>query len=200
MIELKLNIDDEIMNFNIPQSWDEVTVEQFSNIYKVKQGLNDIEKTVALTSALTKIDEEFLYLMTPEQFKNISDCLSFMNEEVKQKQVESIQVGDETFYLKSDYDSLNLGEIASIEMLMESSSAGLLDVMPELLCIFLRKKKENGKLENFRNEHMERAEKFKAVKISDVNKLFLFFSSGKKASTATMKPSLVKRKPVKKKK
>jgi hypothetical protein len=51
--------------------------------------------------------------------------------------------------------------------------------MAKLLCIFLRKKKENGKLESFKNSFMEREELFENVMISDVNNLFLFFLDGK---------------------
>jgi hypothetical protein len=63
--------------------------------------------------------------------------------------------------------------------------------MPEMLCIFLRKK-DGDKLESFKKGFMERAEAFKQVSIADVNDIFLFFSDGGNSSTNNMKESLEK--------
>ena len=39
-----------------------------------------------------------------------------------------------------------------------------------------RKKKENGKLEAFKNDFLERAESLRTISISDIHNVFVFFS------------------------
>ena len=201
MIDLKLTLDETEMDFSIPENWEEVTVEQYAKLYSGTGETTTIERTVRFVNILTNINIDYLYQMSSDQFIEVTEVLGFMNEEVKEKQVDSIDIAGDTFFVKDDYDKMNVGEVASIEMLMKESTNGtMLDKFPELLCIFLRKKKENGKLESFRIHHMDRAEQFKSISISDVHKLLLFFSNGAKKFTSTMKPSLVSKKKKPKKK
>jgi hypothetical protein len=55
-------------------------------------------------------------------------------------------------------------------------------VMPQLLCIFLRKKKENGNLEKYKTTFMQRTEKFKTIKVDEINHIFSFFLTGRDLS------------------
>jgi hypothetical protein len=50
--------------------------------------------------------------------------------------------------------------------------------MDKLLCVFLRKKKENGKFETFTPEMMERVNVFNRAPISKVYNVFSFFLDG----------------------
>jgi hypothetical protein len=177
MIELKLTLDDEETIVNLPTSWDDVTVEQYSQIYKIPTNIGDFKKNVMVASILTGIDIELFWLMFEEDFLKIAEQLDFMTKKIEKESPEFILVEGEKFYLKKDFKKLNLGETASLETLIKESENQLLDLFPQMLCLFLRKKKENGKLENFREHHMERAEMFKKVKMSDVLELFLFFSN-----------------------
>ena len=54
--------------------------------------------------------------------------------------------------------------------------------MPQLLCIFLRKKKENGQLEKYKTSFMNRVEIFKKIKIDEINHIFNFFLTGRNLS------------------
>jgi hypothetical protein len=54
--------------------------------------------------------------------------------------------------------------------------------MAQLLCIFLRKKKENGKLEKYKTSFMGRQEIFKKIKIDEINHVFNFFLTGRASS------------------
>ena len=62
--------------------------------------------------------------------------------------------------------------------------------MDKLLCIFLRKKKENGNLEAFKSEFMERRWGFRDIKISKVFNVFNFFLNGGSSLLNNMNPSL----------
>lgn len=181
MIKIHLEIDGEANEFNLPESWSEVTVKKASQLSSMKnvEGKNELELSVSIISILTGIDEEIIYMMSQEQFLEVVEAIKFTKEEVTSEEKESILIEDEEYFLKKDFEKLNMGEIISIESLLKQSDGDLSKCMSKLLCIFLRKKKENGNLESFKNSFMEREELFDEVMITDVNNLFVFFSAGK---------------------
>jgi hypothetical protein len=191
MVTLNLEIEDEKMTFKIPSGWDEVSVETFSKIWKIyRENLTDIELTVEIVNILTGIDEDTLYMMSPDEFGQVTKIIEFTNKDVEGTEVESIIVNGEEYFLKKDFQKLTMGEVISLELLIEQSEGNMASKMAEMLCIFLRKKNENGKLESFKKSFMERAEIFKTVSIADVNDVFLFFSDGGNSSISNMKASL----------
>ena len=180
MVTLNLEIDDEMMTVNIPDSWSEVDVETFSKLWGFdRTNMTQLELDVAVVSILTGIDEDSLWLLRPDAWNKVVEIIEFATHVVKGEKVDSIIVDGEEYFLYKDYEKFNLGEIASIKLLASKAQNGnLASVFPELLCIFLRKKKENGKMEQFKKSFMERAESFKKVSIAYVNDLLLFFSDG----------------------
>lgn len=180
MVKLNLTIDEEVKEFEIPNSWNDVTIENFQGLSKLqKAGLNQLEFSVALVGLLTEIDSDTLDLMDLESFNEILKVLEFAKEPIEPTQKDSIVIDGIEYFIKKDFDKLNLGEMTTLNILSEKYKDNIDDCIPDMLCVFLRQKKENGKLEGFKNSFMERAEIFKAnVKISDVHQLFLFFSNG----------------------
>ncbi len=180
MIDIKLDADDELKEFQLPESWSEITVKQYSKILKLEENDNDIERTVNICSILTGIDEDTLYMMSTEQFTSLSHHLSFLSQPVPEVTKESIEINGDTYYLKNDFNQLNVAETMSIEQILKDNGNDFLKAMPQMLCLLLRKKKDNGKLEAFKPNMMNRAELFgNNISIGDVNQLFLFFSIGK---------------------
>lgn len=194
MVTLNLEIDDEQMTFHIPSEWKDVDVETFAKLYGFeRKDMTQMELDVAIVNILTGIEEDIIWQMRPEQWNKVMDIIDFANKDVVGEEVESIMVGEEEYFLYKDYEKFNLGEIASIKLLASKATDGnLASVFPQLLCIFLRKKKENGKLEGFKNEFMDRAESFKSVSILYVNNLMLFFSDGMTTSKANTNHSFHK--------
>jgi hypothetical protein len=179
MVKIELEIDEDVKEFTLPTSWEDVTVADFAKIYSNNyEEMTEIEQAVTVLSTLGDIDTDDIMMLTPDQFKMLSEYISFINQEVPTNQVESIKVGDDEYFLKNDFSKLTLGETISIELIVEQSNGNILQSFDKLLCIFLRKKKENGKLEAFKNEFMDRTEQFKTVKIMDVYHMFSNFSSG----------------------
>jgi hypothetical protein len=188
MIDIKINIDGEENNFTIPESWSEVTVDQSARLYSLdRENKNEIQLIVEVVNIFSSIDEEIIYMLTPDQFGQLVETIKFINTEIKSELSDSIKIGDEEYFLKKDFQSLTMGEIISIETIMKGYGDNLPGAMAKLLCIFLRKKKENGNLETFKNSFMEREEMFKNVIITDVNNIFLFFLDGSNSSDNNMK-------------
>lgn len=180
MINLELEIDEVLTKINIPTTWEEITVGQLESISQINmEGLNTLEQVVKIITTLTKADEDLIYMIPVEDFNLISEKLEFLKSEVKNTPADFVEVNGEQYWLKKDFDKLTMGESISIEALIEQSGGKLETALSKLLCIFLRKKKDNGKLETFKNSFIEREQMFKDIKVSDVYNLFVNFSNGR---------------------
>jgi hypothetical protein len=191
MVKLELEIDDIMTEYMIPENWDEVTVKQFCDLFATSdEGLNEIQKVVRIVSVFTNIKFDELMMMTPDDFQMISKVITFITKELEGENVESIEVDGEEFFLKQDFEKLTMGEILSIDTLLQQNENNLLKVMDKLLCIFLRKKNKSGNLESFRNEFMLRSEKFSTISITKVHNILSYFSNGGNLSPTNTRVSL----------
>lgn len=188
MINLIIELDGEEHNFNVPTGWNEVTVKTAAALSAVKKtDRTDIEVMVDIISLLANIDGELIYMLTSEQFNEVVEIVKFTTEEIKGEMADSVIINDEEYFLKKDFSQLTMGEIISIDTIIAQNENNIAPAMAKLLCIFLRKKKENGSIESFKNSFMERESLFEQVIISDVHNLFLFFSDGRNSSQSNMK-------------
>lgn len=181
MVEVNLTVDGVSKGFKVPTSWDEVTVGQAIELQELQSfDGTDIEKVVRMLKILAPlIDEEEIMMMSPEQFTQIVEVMKFLSTEVGGPEVlpDSIMVNGEEYFLKKDFDSLNMGEMISINLIMKENDGDITRALPRMMCILLRKK-VNGELESFRNSFMDRAEMFEDVIITDISNLLAFFLDG----------------------
>lgn len=182
MVDFNLTIDDELHKLQIPNSWDDVTVGMYEALASInREGITELQYSIELICALVGMDKELIYLMPVEEMPKITEHLQFASSPLEDTQVDSIVINNEEYFLKKEFDKLNLGEMTSLNILSDKYKDNVESALGEMLCIFLRKKKENGKLEAFRNEFMDRAEMFRDnVLIKDVHSLFVFFLNGDK--------------------
>lgn len=175
MIKLTINHKNEVLEFNIPNNWDDITVEKFQVLANSnKDGLSELEAIVQSISLLTDIPEDLLYKFSLDNFKLISSNFEFLNKEIKDDFKDKITINDETYYVKKDFKDLSLGESVSFDIILSKSEGNLMRCMDMLLTIFLRRK-INGELEEYDTKFSNRAELFKDIKIVDVYNLFGFF-------------------------
>lgn len=180
MIEINIDSDDEVKNYQFPTDWSEVSVEQFARLYSIDKNTHSgMFYTFEVLHQLTGIDREIIEQIDYEVFTKLINYLKFIYEPVVEKKIESIIVDGEEYFLHSEFNKFTAGEIISIETILQSSNNDYVKVMPELLCIFLRRKKENGNLEKYKTSFMSRIEKFKHIKIDEINHIFGFFLTGR---------------------
>lgn len=179
MVNLNLTIDDEVKEFNIPESWDEVNVEQFGKLFSFnREELTPIQLGVKTLNIFIGVDEETLMMLNYDDFINLINIVNFTNKDIETVKFESIDVNGDNYFIKDDFSQLTMGEVISIETLLQQSNGNLFNVMAKLLCVFLRKKKDNGKLESFKSEFLTREEIFKTLPISKIYGIFVFFLNG----------------------
>ena len=190
MIEVKINMDGYEATYNFPESWDEVTVKQFAELYKTKNpNNNDLLGAVNIISALAGIEQAVLLQMDIDDFKELSNKLTFITKEIPKTEVDYLELDGDKYYLYTEFNKYTTGEVITIETLMEGAQNDVNKIMADLLCLFLRKKDEDGKFEKFTTDMLRRKELFLGVPISNIYHIFLFFSLGKNTSTNNMKGS-----------
>lgn len=188
MIEVKIDTEDKEHIYQFPESWNEVKVIQFINLYrKQNSSSNELMGAVSLISALSDIPEELLLQMDINDFKNLSTKLTFIKDNVKKEDVEFIELNGEKYYLYQEFNKLTTGEVITIETILEGSEFDIHKVMADLLCLFLRKKDENGRFEKFSTEFFNRKEMFLQIPITQIYHIFGFFLPGVSSSESNTK-------------
>jgi len=181
MKNLRLEIDDEVMDVNIPENFSEITVDKFSKLYlSFNQDDHELTKSIKMVAMFLDLPIDTVKLFPEKKFLEICEILSFISKtEITTPPKDSIVINGQEFWTKKDFNNITVGEKYSIQILLEQHDNNLYACMAKVLCIFLRKRKENGKLEAFKNEHMDRAGMFGQISIEDVYLLFSFFLPGK---------------------
>ena len=195
MVKLNLEIDGENKTYDIPTQWDDVSVAKFMEIVKLdeKKDINDLEKVMELMNILAQIPKDEVELLPVESFMEIQNNFSFVKNDVDKKAKESIVIDGEEFFVKNDFNDLTMGESITIETLLKDVDNPMF-ILDKLLCLFLRKKKENGKLESFKTTFLtDRIETFKKAPITSVYNNLIFFSNGENILENNMKDFLVEK-------
>lgn len=183
MIDINIELDDELKTYQFPTSWSEVTVEQFCNLYTINKDIHTgMFYTFEVIHKLTGIDREIIEQIDYHSFTELVKILKFVYEPVENKMSESVIVDGEEYFLYNEFNKYTAGEIISLETILQSANNEFVKVMPQLLCIFLRRKTIDDKLEKYNTSFMGRADKFKNIKIDEINHIFNFFLTGRPSS------------------
>jgi len=188
MIDLNIELDEETKTYKLPTSWADVTVEQFMEIHKIDSELKEVDMMIELLKVLSGVDKEVSKQMGYTEFTELILNFEFLKTEVPAGKKDFIIIEGEEYFIKKDFSKILMGEIISIDTLMDGGD--VTPVIPEILCIFLRKKTSKGNLEQFKNSMMDRVDMFKQISIEDVHNVFFYFSGGKNILTKDMKDSL----------
>jgi hypothetical protein len=195
MVKLNLEIDGENKTYDIPTQWDDVTVDKFIEIVKLdeKKHINDLEKVMELMNILTTIPKDDVELLPVESFMEIQNNFSFVKTDVDKKMKDSIVIDGEEYFVKNDFNDLTMGESITIETLLKEADNPMY-ILDKMLCLFLRKKKENGKLESFKTTFLtDRIDIFRKAPITEVYNNLIFFSNGVDILENNMKDFLVEK-------
>ena len=195
MVKLNLEIDGENKTYDIPTQWDDVTVDKFIEIVKLdeKKHINDLEKVMELMNILTTIPKDDVELLPVESFMEIQNNFSFVKTDVDKKMKDSIVIDGEEYFVKNDFNDLTMGESITIETLLKEADNPMY-ILDKMLCLFLRKKKENGKLESFKTTFLtDRIDIFRNAPITEVYNNLIFFSNGVDILENSMKDFLVEK-------
>jgi len=194
MIDLKLNIDDETKEYTIPETWSEVTVGDYMRFAAIDhKGKTELQLLSEIISAFSGIAPQHVELLQWEDFEMLIEKMEFVQKPMPNVTLkDSIMVGDQEYWLKKDFNQINVAERISIAMIISKNGERIDKSMDELLCVFLRQKDETGKMEPYTSALKVRTKEFRTIPIMEVHNLFLFFSTGTNIFDKTMKGSSAK--------
>lgn len=190
MVEVNIEIEGLNKTYNIPTSWDEVSVRQFNQLYRFKnENSNELLGVVNLISAISDIDTSILLQMDIDDFKSLTSQVEFVTTEVPKVEVDYLEVNGDKYYLYTDFNKLTTGEVITLETILESSNFDIHKVMTDLLCLFLRKKDSEGRFEKFTTDMLKRKDMFLELPVSQIYHVFGFFLGGRNTSKNNTKDS-----------
>jgi len=182
MIDIKIDLEEDgVIEGTLPENWDEVKVSDYEKIFEVDLSeLSAVYQYLHIISSLTGIDKEIILQLPLDEFKNLISKIEFINSEVPKDECEFVEINGEKYYMYNNYSSFNAGEIISIDTILTQNKNNFNKCLSDLLCVFLRKKKDNGKYEKFSTLFFERKSEFQTLPLKQVYHLLTFFLSGRK--------------------
>lgn len=183
MIQINVELDEDIKSYSFPTTWDDLTVEQYSNLYSIDRTVHTgMFFTFEVLHKLTGIDRDIIEQIDYKDFVQLVKGLEFIYTPLEKREVESIEIEGEKYYLQTEFNKFTAGEIISIDTIISKANGELNTVLSKLLCVFLKKKKPNGEFEKYKTSFMLREQMFSKIKISDVHHIFGFFLHGRDSS------------------
>ncbi|NBW12736.1 MAG: hypothetical protein EBR82_32395 [Caulobacteraceae bacterium] len=177
MIDIKIQIEElGLVEGKLPENWDEITVGDYEKIFENNlTDLDQLSQYIFILSQLTNIPKDILMEVPIEDFKNLLNKIQFINSDIPSYDCDFIDIEDNRYYLYNDFTQLTAGEVITIDTLITQNNNNFNKIISDLLCVFLRKKKDNGKFEKFNTNFFERKDDFKKLPIIKVYHLLTFF-------------------------
>lgn len=178
----------EKKELEIPQSWDEVTVEKFQllqNIEIDREG--QVNYMVEVISILSGADRSYIEGVNLENLNVLTAEMEFLQTPLTTERVEIITIDGEKYKWKGDFNKLTVGEMVTIEQIIDLEDLNYSLAFDVICAVLLRRVKEDGSLEEFDgDEFVKNREKFSKLPITDVNGMIVFFSLGVSNSTQSL--------------
>lgn len=163
-----------VWKYEMPTSWEEVTVADFKKWSLSIVDTKGIEIIIKSIWALSGCPEEWLWDASEDDLNDLAQSIQFIMEPVKVDTQDTIEIEGELYHVKRDFNTLSVGEVKAIEELM---AGNLLENFNILLTLFVRRKQE-GEWQPLTPKLLEEKWKFDEVKISHVYGLFEDFQRG----------------------
>jgi hypothetical protein len=179
-------IELEGVEYQMPQSWEEVTLEMFEKIVDLAAVFVDYKSryqySIEMLSILTGAPQEGLSKMTKKSFEELATACEWASTEVINTRKMEYVIDGEEYMAIQNLDSLEMGDMVSMELLIGNTEVSKL--LTNLLPILIRRVKvinRGGKEVKVpgpfvAEEYEETKEIFrKNLSVADVNHLKDFF-------------------------
>ncbi len=176
------NTRSEIKTFNVPMDWDDVTVEMYCNFMDLEPDESRPKRILHAITLFTGMTDREYFMMPTDERDRVLECFSFLEKKVEPTNPKSIMVGNDEYFCYFDFKKILAGEEFTIQVLSEQSHGNMLKLLPQVLCLLLRKKLPDGTLEEFDVDWIssDRPDKFAQLKIVDVLQIINSFMNTEK--------------------
>lgn len=121
----------------IPSSWSEVTVEQFTALQNVMKhdDLHEYEKNVAIISIMSGWSEAAVKELSLKSYTNVMKSLAFLSSAVEGKLQKYMMANGKKYRIESDVEKLTGGQYITLMHLMKDQDK-VMDNMADILALF----------------------------------------------------------------
>ena len=181
-----------MIEITVPTCWEDVTADTYHRLKSIKA--EDYETpllhTMAVMSCLCNTPD--VSMLTAKSFNEIALELKFINEPIPKKSVDDIRVGGKLFRWKGSLNQLTMGEMVSIEQIIDLEELTYDTSTDVIAAVLLREINKDGKMLDFdSNNFAEYRGLFGGLPITDLKGTIDFFSGGGIISTGVTPPYLV---------
>jgi len=201
-----LNIEINNKEYNIPNKWEEMTLDYYCGIYEIikkyqiteeeQNSENDLTKYLAnqenkmyrdLFIYMTKIDEKTMKNVPISDVFAVIECLEEIMEEYKPKGLDYFEFEGDVYYFPLDFlRTRTFGdyiESQQLEMNTQYLKNGRFDILPEQMAILCKKVDEEVDLDDID----EKAKKFRGLTMDIVWEFSFFLNKRTLASLNVLK-------------
>lgn len=162
-------------DYTLSDTWDKVSLEQFSNYVRYISQLKENEEgdPIEILQIFSNIPKEVILEMSVEMFEHIMDKLTFLNEKLDLNEQEAnpnIEIKGETYQINY-MDSLKVYEWQDLNTVLDADKHNY----PTILAILCRKPNEEYDDEFIAKHLNDRILMFKNLQVKEALKLISFF-------------------------
>lgn len=182
------------IELEVPTDWSDVTVNQFQQLQtlKIDEYESELLYMVSVISILAGVDENVIMGDNIENLTLLIGEMDFINKPLPNEIKEEIKIGKQKFGWKSSLNKISVGEMVSIETVIDLEELSYNSSLDVICAVLLRTFDKEGKLEDFDGDLFEERRKlFGELPITDVYGKVFFFSTGDNKSLKSTVDSLV---------
>ena len=175
-MQVKIKKDGKQKNYNLINSWEDVTLEKWSKLInsKTKSKTKEALETISVLSDIpAKLIKELKISDVSVILSKIAELQSKANSTLRR----IIKVDGVAIYIESSLSGISLGEYADLETYIQNGvEKNLPNIMAVLYRPIVEKKNKFYTITSYDGSGVRvRAEKFKQMKANDVNSALVFF-------------------------
>tara|TARA_Y100000401_G_scaffold68380_1_gene54790 strand:+ start:359 stop:961 length:603 start_codon:yes stop_codon:yes gene_type:complete len=174
-MQVKIKKEGKTKNYNIVDSWEDVTLEKFMqlNMEEDVSKTKEVEQTIAL---LSDLPQKLIKELSLRDVINIFEKLAELQVQENEMLTTTLIIDGVEYGMHPDLSEITLGEYADIETYVKM---GLQKHLPEIMAILFRpiveKEGDVYTIEAYNGDIKIRAEKMKQMNAEQVQKVLVFF-------------------------
>jgi len=175
MYRITITKHNEIADYLVPTSWEEVTVELYAGLFAIPQGLDPLKRAAWMMSHFTGITEEDIFSLKMSEVRAVDALLEYTHTTSPRPDALPIEAGGWTWRRRTVWDGITYGEVTSLQTL---AGDNMLRSLPKLLCILLERVDANGDVIPFTTEALRAEADFAKMPITRVTGVLEGFLPG----------------------
>ena len=193
-MQVKIKKEGKTKNYNIVDSWEDVTLEKFMQLTMEEDvsKTKEVEQTIAL---LSDLPQTLIKELSLRDVINIFEKLAELQVQENKMLTTTLTIDGVEYGMHPDLSEITLGEYADIETYVKM---GLQKHLPEIMAILFRPivERENDvyTIEAYNGDIKIRAEKMKQMNAEQVQQVLVFFWTFVRLLLVILPLSLTKKK------